>query len=131
MTNDGFEYLEDGWNINDIIMQSLIWVYCSLRIGTDLNGYFMIVQGFEFTDRHKETEYIQKMFSRIVHTDYMKVGQLETDNRKYATDYHHTYIGDQTFMSILHTIILFQSTVKLFFFFKIFDTIGLLIKTLS
>lgn len=40
----------------------------------------MIVQGFEFTDYHKEIELIQNIFTRITDERYMREGQIEEDN---------------------------------------------------
>ena len=89
----------------------------------------MIVQSFEFTDYHKELELIQNMFGRIMDQKYMREGQEQEDNQKYGSDYHHNYIGYQVFMSCIHMTLLTLSTLKLFYFFKIFDTFGRLLKT--
>ena len=129
MNDSGLEYVSDPWNLNDIVMQVAFWIYCYLRLSNGhLSGNFLIVNQFEFTDRHKEVETMLSMLQHTTNTTEMASAQKLQDDTNYLKDYTSNYIYDQFFMSLFNTLVIVQAAMKLFFFFKVFDTFGMLLK---
>ena len=57
-----YSYFDSMWNINDLTMVLIYWVYFALRLTSEaLSRNFILVKSFEFEDGHRETELIIDM----------------------------------------------------------------------
>jgi len=60
-----FTYLQSFWNINDMTMLVLTWIYIYLRLTNEsYNGSFLIINDGEYTDIHVETELLVEMLEK-------------------------------------------------------------------
>jgi len=74
LSDTGFiDYISDIFNLNDLMMIIMTWVYCMLRLNTeDFGANFVLVRNFNNIDFHEETEYILDILSKPENDDYAK-----------------------------------------------------------
>ena len=76
------------WNINDLTMVLIYWVYFTLRLTSEpLSRNFILVKSFEFEDSHLETEIIIDMLQKEEDQQYVKTDLDETTKKMLNNDY--------------------------------------------